>query len=172
MRNVLLVRYGEVFLKGANRPHFLKVLNDNVKKVNIFNNLVAHNDEYIYFRTDHHWTALGAYYAYEVLYARDYTPEEAQRFCDAVKPIAREYFADLYYSDLFEEAACAGANLDTAAMLAAIEAHLPLVDESLSEPWAYMPPGGMTAPIPWGCRTTAHRSYSCPARAAAMILSP
>ena len=32
MRHVLLVRYGEVFLKGANRPHFLKVLNDNVKK--------------------------------------------------------------------------------------------------------------------------------------------
>ena len=32
MRHVLLVRYGEVFLKGANRPHFLKVLNDNVKR--------------------------------------------------------------------------------------------------------------------------------------------
>ncbi len=32
MRNVLLVRYGEVFLKGANRPHFLKILVDNVKK--------------------------------------------------------------------------------------------------------------------------------------------
>ncbi len=32
MRNVLLVRYGEVFLKGANRPHFMKVLTDNVKK--------------------------------------------------------------------------------------------------------------------------------------------
>ena len=32
MRNVLLVRYGEVFLKGANRPHFLKVLTDNVKR--------------------------------------------------------------------------------------------------------------------------------------------
>ena len=32
MRNVLLVRYGEVFLKGANRPHFLKILTDNVKK--------------------------------------------------------------------------------------------------------------------------------------------
>ena len=26
--------------------------------------LRLHNDEYIYFRTDHHWTALGAYYAY------------------------------------------------------------------------------------------------------------
>ena len=32
MRDVLLVRYGEVFLKGANRPFFLKTLTDNVKK--------------------------------------------------------------------------------------------------------------------------------------------
>ncbi len=32
MRRVLLVRYGEVFLKGANRPHFLKILTDNVKR--------------------------------------------------------------------------------------------------------------------------------------------
>ena len=32
MRRVLLARYGEVFLKGANRPQFLKVLVDNVKK--------------------------------------------------------------------------------------------------------------------------------------------
>lgn len=27
--------------------------------------LQAHKDEYIYYRTDHHWTSLGAYYAYE-----------------------------------------------------------------------------------------------------------
>ena len=39
--------------------------NDDVLKVNVFNTLIRHNDEYIYFRTDHHWTALGAYYAYE-----------------------------------------------------------------------------------------------------------
>ena len=32
MRRVLLARYGEVFLKGANRPQFLKILVDNVKK--------------------------------------------------------------------------------------------------------------------------------------------
>lgn len=36
-----------------------------IQKVNILNNLVPHNSEYIYFRTDHHWTALGAYYGYE-----------------------------------------------------------------------------------------------------------
>ena len=26
--------------------------------------IAAHTNEYLYFRTDHHWTARGAYYAY------------------------------------------------------------------------------------------------------------
>ena len=39
-------------------------LNSDVKQVNCFDILRRHNGEYIYFRTDHHWTALGAYYAY------------------------------------------------------------------------------------------------------------
>ena len=36
----------------------------SVKKVDGYSKLAAHTDEYIYFRTDHHWTQLGAYYAY------------------------------------------------------------------------------------------------------------
>lgn len=40
-------------------------MNSKVKTVNVFDTLKKHNSEYIYFRTDHHWTALGAYYAYE-----------------------------------------------------------------------------------------------------------
>lgn len=39
-------------------------MNDNVNTIEVYNTLKEHNDEYIYFRTDHHWTALGAYYAY------------------------------------------------------------------------------------------------------------
>lgn len=38
---------------------------DATRKVNIYDTLFAHRDEYLYFRTDHHWTALGGYYAYE-----------------------------------------------------------------------------------------------------------
>lgn len=34
------------------------------KTVSIFDTLRAHRDEYLYFRTDHHWTALAAYYTY------------------------------------------------------------------------------------------------------------
>lgn len=39
-------------------------ITDDIVKVNIFDTLVDHNDEYLYFRTDHHWTALAAYYCY------------------------------------------------------------------------------------------------------------
>ena len=35
------------------------------KKDAVWENLRRHREEYIYYRTDHHWTMLGAYYAYE-----------------------------------------------------------------------------------------------------------
>lgn len=38
--------------------------NDKVKFINMYDLFMSHRDEYLYFRTDHHWTALGAYYAY------------------------------------------------------------------------------------------------------------
>lgn len=40
-------------------------LTDGVKTVSVFDTLKSHNGEYIYFHTDHHWTALGAYYSYQ-----------------------------------------------------------------------------------------------------------
>lgn len=42
-------------------------MDERIITVDTFSNLVSHNDEYVYFRTDHHWTALGAYYAYQSL---------------------------------------------------------------------------------------------------------
>ena len=39
-------------------------LSGGIKSVDTLPNLIRHNDEYLYFRTDHHWTARGAYYAY------------------------------------------------------------------------------------------------------------
>ncbi len=39
-------------------------LDPGVEFVNPYAALDAHRDEYLYFGTDHHWTALGSYYAY------------------------------------------------------------------------------------------------------------
>jgi hypothetical protein len=41
-----------------------KLLDPKIGQVDAYGGLAAHKDEYIYFRTDHHWSALGAYYAY------------------------------------------------------------------------------------------------------------
>ena len=39
-------------------------MGQNVKTIPLHDVMMSHRAEYIYFRTDHHWTALGAYYAY------------------------------------------------------------------------------------------------------------
>ena len=58
-------------LNCARQDEVLRYLHDNMSEnvvtVDSLSNLVKHNSEYIYFRTDHHWTQLGAYYAYEAL---------------------------------------------------------------------------------------------------------
>ncbi|GHV68295.1 hypothetical protein FACS1894199_15300 [Bacteroidia bacterium] len=53
-------------------------LSSDVLYANVFEHLNAHSTEYIFFKTDHHWTALGAYYAY-------------QAFCEAtqIKPVPK-----------------------------------------------------------------------------------
>ncbi len=40
------------------------LMDDSVKTVETFDTLKNHNGEYLFFRTDHHWTQLGAYYVY------------------------------------------------------------------------------------------------------------
>jgi hypothetical protein len=46
----------------------MKFVNDNFKdniiSVDAYTPIQDHIDEYVYYRTDHHWTALGAYYGY------------------------------------------------------------------------------------------------------------
>lgn len=40
-------------------------LDSDIKTVDAYSALKLHSNEYIYFRADHHWTARGAYYAYQ-----------------------------------------------------------------------------------------------------------
>ncbi|GHT48970.1 hypothetical protein AGMMS49982_01350 [Bacteroidia bacterium] len=56
-----------------------RYLSPDVCFSDVFAHLNAHSTEYIFFKTDHHWTALGAYYAYEA-------------FCEAtgITPVPKE----------------------------------------------------------------------------------
>ena len=56
-------------------------LGANVTYVDAYSVIENHTDEYIYFRTDHHWTHLGAYYAYTALCeAAGFTPVNRDDF--------------------------------------------------------------------------------------------
>jgi hypothetical protein len=62
--------YGTEDLRTGNYSNFEAIQNiynhedSSIFKVDAYSELAKHVDEYIYFRTDHHWTGLGAYYAY------------------------------------------------------------------------------------------------------------
>lgn len=54
-------------LGGADQQQAIRYyysLTDGVKTVDTIDTLREHNDEYLYFRTDHHWTQHAAYYVY------------------------------------------------------------------------------------------------------------
>lgn len=62
-------------LGSGNMPdafnYIYSLMDPAIHRISVFDTMVAHKDEYIYFNTDHHWTALGAYYAY-----RDFCKEK------------------------------------------------------------------------------------------------
>ena len=67
-------KLGSATEKGAFDEVFAS-LDPQIKQVDAYSSIVRHNAEYIYFRTDHHWTARGAYYAYcALMEAKGVTP--------------------------------------------------------------------------------------------------
>lgn len=58
-----------LFADPANQESYIdgakKQLNDSIRFIDVLDVLLLHKDEYIYYRTDHHWTTKGAYYTYQ-----------------------------------------------------------------------------------------------------------
>jgi len=77
--------------------YFHSLYDDAVHGINVYNTLRAHNDEYIYFRTDHHWTQLGAYYAYAE-FCRDKGVEPSNIF--GREKMTFDGFLGTFYSEL------------------------------------------------------------------------
>ena len=103
------------------------LLSPSVKKVSIFDEMLAHKNEYIYFRTDHHWTGLGAYYAY-------------LKFCEVkgVEPVRLEDcelrsfspFLGSFYSDSGKDPALGDTPDTVDTYMPKVNADIYLIDES------------------------------------------
>ncbi len=74
--------------QGENIETVLGKMDASVVPVRCFDNLMHHRNEYLYFRTDHHWNGIGAYYAYEA-------------FCEAkgIKPYTMAQREEKQFSD-------------------------------------------------------------------------
>lgn len=108
-------------------------LEDGVKTVSVYNTLKENNDEYIYFRTDHHWTALGAHYAYqEFCKQKGFTPHELSEF----ETMTFEGFLGTFYA----QAPSLGSNPDT------VTAYIPNGTNTVS---TYLKEGGVWKPFDW-----------------------
>ena len=93
----------------------------SIKTVSIFDTLKAHANEYLYFRTDHHWTQLGAYYGYvEFCKARGFEPVALDQFD---RKDYEGYLGSFYTAT---NSAALAANPDT------VEAYIPRADVNLS----------------------------------------
>ena len=81
--------------------------------------------------------------AYEQTCLRDYTGEDAQALCDAVKPIARAYYRDLYYADMWDETDSISPPLDADGLLQALRLGAEKLDPALADVWEGMTVGGL-----------------------------
>ena len=63
----------------------------------LYTNLYAHKDEEIFYRTDHHWTSLGAYYGYVSLAnALGYTPVPLETYTETIR--STEFYGTVFSS--------------------------------------------------------------------------
>ncbi len=63
--------------------------------IDMYSALKAHSDEYIYYRTDHHWTSLGAFYGYEAIMEAMGIPHEPLSSFDR-ETVSKEFYGTIY----------------------------------------------------------------------------
>lgn len=83
------------FAWGFDQSKVWKAFAPSPSFVNISEVLSSHNQEYIYYRTDHHWTTLGAFYAYQAwAESLGITPFERTVFDEVV--VSKDFFGTVY----------------------------------------------------------------------------
>ncbi|MBU5483683.1 hypothetical protein KQI86_05025 [Clostridium sp. MSJ-11] len=70
-------------------------LDKSINFVDVYSPLKDKKNEYIYYKTDHHWTTKGAYYAYKVLAsAMNFTPKTEEDF--NISKVSDDFYGSMY----------------------------------------------------------------------------
>jgi hypothetical protein len=90
-----------VMREKANIDYLYSMVGGAVQTVNAYEQIGRHRDEYIQFNTDHHWTGLGAYYAY-LAFAQS-AQFEPLPLASLIKKEIPNFLGTLYYRTLSAE---------------------------------------------------------------------
>ena len=75
-------------------------LDENVKSLDIFMTMKSAYEEDIYYKNDHHWTSLGAYYAYYFAISKlGFTPVDFSQY--NIERISSDFYGSLYSQTLY-----------------------------------------------------------------------
>ena len=90
-----------VFNQGKYITDVYEQLQDKTANLDVYSALQAVADEYIYYRTDHHWTSKGAFYAYfATAKAMGYTPMREDEFI--IEHVSHNFLGTLFSKTLYE----------------------------------------------------------------------
>ncbi|GJM80533.1 hypothetical protein HMSSN139_30290 [Paenibacillus sp. HMSSN-139] len=77
-----------------------EALGNAIKFVEVYPALSANRREYLYYKTDHHWTTLGAYYAYrELCKQMGIVPQAKNEF--ELRQVTDQFYGSLYSTSGF-----------------------------------------------------------------------
>ncbi len=96
----MLPKYAGVFDQQGFINDTYKELSDNIKKIDVSAVLNANRDEYIFYRNDHHWTTLGAYYAYMIA-AKDMGLNPSSISTYDIEHASNDFKGTLYSKNLY-----------------------------------------------------------------------
>ena len=104
--------------------------NSGANNIDVFSELKAHSDEYIFYRTDHHWTSLGAYYGYEsIMKSMEHTATSLSSF-------APQTVSDEFYGTVYSKSGISWVKPDTIEIFAEQDASTEVTNYLTNEPVA------------------------------------
>lgn len=90
-----LPRYAQIDDQQIWLERVQETLDKNIKFVDVYGALASRKNEYLFYRTDHHWTTTGAFYGYQHLIKElGYTPHEQKDY--QIKQVADDFYGTMY----------------------------------------------------------------------------
>lgn len=85
-----LPKYAVTLNQDKQIDNIYNQLDDSIVKIDLRNTLRKHKDEYLYYKTDHHWTSLASYYAYQDI-AKSFNLETTKQSDYTIYPVTTNF---------------------------------------------------------------------------------